>query len=76
MNVKIEFMFKKYEFVLLLSEVLSLNGRPIKANPQTRRYLNPASQLDIRRMLSYRAPVHRSTVGRCKQHEDDFKKHQ
>ena len=69
----IEVFFKK---LLLLSEVLSPKGQPIKAELQVWRYFNPGSQAALRHMLSNRACVQRSSVELCEQHEGDVKKHQ
>ena len=40
--------------LLLLSEVLSSKGQPIKASPQTERYLNPDSQAALRVLSALR----------------------
>ena len=49
--------------IVILSEVLSPEGRSIKANPQAERFFNPDSQAAWQRSSCDWALAHRSTVG-------------
>ena len=62
--------------LFLLFEGLNPKNRQIKASLQARRYFNPGNQAALRRVLFDWARVHRSTVARLEQHEDDVMKHQ